>query len=265
MEFRNQIALREQKIRSRDRKLRRVDLDREISDLRRDMKMHPCHSCPEREDHARIYEKYNRLKKETEGLKSRVQSRTNSIPRTFDKVVDVLTELDYVNNEQLTEKGRTLSRIYAETDLLLSEMIHAKMLDNLGPAELAAFVSSLVYEGRGERSRIPRIPRNIDDIYKETSQIWRRLVLIEDEYGLTTQREPNFDLAWSTYRWANGNSLQSVLRETDVLVGDFVRNMRQVIDLLNQLRDVRIDWAPRITTAIKSIDRGVVAYSTVIL
>jgi len=59
--------------------------------------------------------------------------------------------------------------------------------------------------------------------------------------------------------------LQSVLRETDVLVGDFVRNMRQVIDLLNQLRDVRIDWAPRITTAIKSIDRGVVAYSTVIL
>ena len=265
MEFRNQISLREQKIRSRDRKVKRGDLDREISDLRRDMKMHPCHSCPEREDHARIYEKYNRLKKETEGLKSRVQSRTNSIPRTFDKVVDVLTELDYVNNEQLTEKGRTLSRIYAETDLLLSEMIHAKMLDNLGPSELAAFVSSLVYEGRGERSRIPRIPRNIDDVYKETSQIWRRLVLLEDEYGLTTQKEPNFDLAWSTYRWANGNALQSVLRETDVLVGDFVRNMRQVVDLLNQLRDVRTDWAPRITSAIKSIDRGVVAYSTVIL
>lgn len=265
MEFRIQISLREQKVRSRDRKVKRVDLDREISDLRRDMKLHPCHSCPEREDHARIFEKQARLKRETDGLKSRVQSRTNSIPRTFDKVVDVLTELRYVTNEQLTEKGRTLSRIYAETDLLLSEMIHSKSLDELGPPELAAFVSSLVYEGRGERSRIPRIPKNLDSIYKETGQVWRRLVQIEDEYGLTTQREPNFDLAWSTYRWSNGNSLQSVLRETDVLVGDFVRNMRQVIDLLNQLRDVHADLKPQITAALRSIDRGVVAYSTVIL
>jgi ATP-dependent RNA helicase HelY len=144
-------------------------------------------------------------------------------------------------------------------------MIHSKSLDELGPPELAAFVSSLVYEGRGERSRIPRIPKNLDSIYKETGQVWRRLVQIEDEYGLTTQREPNFDLAWSTYRWSNGNSLQSVLRETDVLVGDFVRNMRQVIDLLNQLRDVHADLKPQITAALRSIDRGVVAYSTVIL
>jgi len=252
-------------IRSRDKKIKRADLDREISELRRDMKFHSCHACPEREDHARIFERFNRLIRETDGLKSRVQNRTNSIPRTFDKVVDVLAELEYVSQGQLTGKGKTLSRIYAESDLLLSEMIHTKTLDPLGPAELAGFISSLVYEMRGERSRIPRIPKNLEEIYRETNQIWRKLVAIEDEFGLSTQREPNFDLAWSTYRWSNGNSLQSVLRETDVLVGDFVRNMRQVIDLLNQLRDVQRDFASPITQAIRSIDRGVVAYSTVVL
>ncbi len=265
MDFRSEISKREQLIRSREKRIKRSDLDREIADLRRNMKLHSCHGCPEREDHARIFERFNRLIRETDGLKSRVQNRTNSIPRTFDKVVDVLAELEYVSDGQLTNKGKTLSRIYAESDLLLSEMIHSKILDRLGPAELAGFISSLVFEGRGERSRIPRIPKNLQDIFGETNQMWRKLVSIEEEIGLPTQREPNFDLAWSTYRWSSGNSLQSVLRETDVLVGDFVRNMRQIIDLLNQLRDVQRDFASPITQAIKSIDRGVVAYSTVTL
>ena len=87
---------------------------------------------------------------------------------------------------------------------------------------------------------------------------------LEEINGLEPQREPNFDLAWSSYRWANGNSLQSILRETEIPVGDFVRNMRQIIDLLGQLLDARPKSASLIREAIKRIDRGVVAYSAVV-
>ena len=45
--------------------------------------------------------------------------------------------------------------------------------------------------------------------------------------------------------WAKGATLDSVLRETDVAPGDFVRNVRQLIDLVRQLSQVAPDPATR--------------------
>jgi ATP-dependent RNA helicase HelY len=130
--------------------------------------------------------------------------------------------------------------------------------------DLVAVLSALVYEGRGERSKIPRIPKSLELPMKEVISTWRRIVNLEDEYGLASQREPNFDLAWSAYRWANGFQLNSILRETEIPVGDFVRNMRQIIDLLGQLRSANISLKNLVEDAIRRIDRGVIAYSSVI-
>jgi ATP-dependent RNA helicase HelY len=49
-------------------------------------------------------------------------------------------------------------------------------------------------------------------------------------------RAPYFGFCWSAQRWANGHSLSSVLKDSDLTVGDFVRNMKQIVDLLRQLR-----------------------------
>ena len=186
------------------------------------------------------------------------------IPRTFDQVVEVLKAMEYLSENQLGIKGKTLTRIYAESDLLLTEIIHSPLFETLQPADLVAVLSALVYEGRGERSKIPRIPKSVEKAMQETLQTWRRIVDLEDEYGLSMQREPNYDLAWSAYRWANGYQLHSILRETEIPVGDFVRNMRQIIDLLGQLRNVNAKLQPLVEAAIHQIDRGVVAYSTVV-
>lgn len=228
------------------------------------MKEHPSHQCPEREAHARIHERGNRLERETQGLRARIENRTNVIPRIFDRVSAILEECGYLDNQSLTEKGKTLTRIYSESDLLLTEMIHTNLLEGISASDLVALLSGLIYEGRGERSKIPRIPRSVEPLIKSCVATWAKLVTLEEINGLDPQREPNFDLAWSSYRWANGNSLQSILRETEIPVGDFVRNMRQIIDLLGQLLDARPASTPLIREAIKRIDRGVVAYSAVV-
>ena len=44
----------------------------DIADLRRRLRRHPCHDCPDRESHARYAERYMRLARETEGLERRV-------------------------------------------------------------------------------------------------------------------------------------------------------------------------------------------------
>ncbi|MFM9142138.1 MAG: DEAD/DEAH box helicase [Actinomycetota bacterium] len=261
--MREEISSLERSYRSREKR-NRIEIDKRIGELRRELKSHPCHLCPERENHARKFEKAFRLERETAGLSERVSTRTNVIPRTFDRVVHVLQEMHYLVDEKLSEKGKTLIRIYAESDLLLAEIIHSEIFPNLSAPDLVAVLSALVYEGRGEKSKIPRIPKSVELPMKEVTSTWRRIVNLEDEHGLASQREPNFDLAWSAYRWANGYQLNSILRETEIPVGDFVRNMRQIIDLLGQLRGANISLKDLVEDAIARIDRGVIAYSAVV-
>lgn len=247
-----------------ERRRNRRDVEEEIGNHRKEMKADPVHQCPQREDHARLSEKAERLRRETSGLSNRMESRTNVIPRTFDRVSSILVELDYVANQQLTNKGKVLTRIYSESDLLLTEMIFDGLFEGISSSDLVALLSGLIFEGRGERSKIPRIPKSLEPLVRRAASIWSKLTLLEEEHGLNPQREPNFDLAWSSYRWANGNSLHSILRETEIPVGDFVRNMRQIIDLLGQLLDAQPALAALAREAIKKVDRGVVAYSAVV-
>jgi ATP-dependent RNA helicase HelY len=104
----------------------------------------------------------------------------------------------------------------------------------------------------------------MEKLVPEVARTWSRIVLLEEEYGIVPQREPNFDLAWSAYRWASGHSLQTILRETEITVGDFVRCIRQIIDVLGQLLDAQPELHALVRDAISRIDRGVIAYSAVI-
>jgi len=248
----------------RERGTRRSDIEAAISEQRLAMKAHACHQCPQREQHSRLYERADRLNRESDGLRSRMENRTNVIPRTFDRVAAILEELGYIEGERLTGKGKTLTKIYAESDLLLTEILRDADLSGISAADLVALLSGFVYEGRGERSKIPRLPRGVDPLVGRTVSIWAKLVDIESDHGLPPQREPNFDLAWSSHRWANGNSLNSILRESEITVGDFVRLMRQVIDLLGQVAEAEPSLAKLVREAMARVDRGVVAYSAVV-
>ena len=268
MEYRYEIRRLETQYSQRrnysgSRKAHHAQIEERISEQRRLMKAHPCHQCPDRESHARTAEKAERLRKETAGLAARMESRTNVIPKTFDLVNSVLVELDYLAAGKLTRKGIALTKIYAESDLFLAELLDSELLEGINASDLVGLLSGLIYEGRGEKSRTPRLPKSLDLLLPEVVKIWSRIIAVEESVGLNTQREPNFDLAWSAYRWANGNSLQSILRETDIVVGDFVRAIRQIIDLLGQLANARPELQTTVKEALKRIDRGVIAYSAV--
>ncbi len=100
---------------------------REIQSLRRRMQRHPCHSCPDRELHARWGERYAKLQRQSDTLRRQIDARTGTVARIFDRVVDVLTALDYVRADAgtttLTDAGRTMRRIYGERDLLVAESL----------------------------------------------------------------------------------------------------------------------------------------------
>ncbi len=62
------------------------------------------------------------------------------------------------------------------------------------------------------------------------------------------------------------NDVRRLAADTDLAAGDFIRWSRQVLDLLGQLADALADDDPlrrRARAAMDLVDRGIVAYSSV--
>jgi len=213
--------------------------DDDIAELRRRLRRHPCHSCPDREQHARLTERYARQQKEVEDLERQINSRSHVIARTFDRVCAVLDELGYLDGDTVTADGQRLSRLYSELDLVAAECIRRGLWEGLNPAELAACVSVLSFESRkqqddAEPARLPKGP--VRDVLTAMGRTWAELDHLERRNGVAFLREPDSGFVWAAYRWVRGVKLEDVLDSVPGLTpGDFVRSVKQLIDLLDQI------------------------------
>ncbi|MBB4905684.1 DEAD/DEAH box helicase [Actinophytocola algeriensis] len=254
-----------------------ADEDGEIAALRRALRNHPCHGCSDREAHARWAERHRRLKAETQALEQKVATQTHSLARAFDRIRRLLVERGYLAGsadgaDTVTDDGRRLARLYSESDLLAAECLRHGVWDRLPPPELAAVVSSLVYEARRDGPSEARVPVGlVTDALAETARLWASLEADERRHKLERTRQPDAGFAWTVFRWARGETLERVMTAaesagSEFSAGDFVRWCRQVIDLLEQLRDVVGSDAPvgaAAKEAVKAMRRGVVALGTV--
>src|SRR4051812_1014709 len=246
--------------------------DEELAELRRRMRAHPCHGCADREEHARWAQRWWRLQRETEQLTRRIEGRTNTIARVFDRVCDLLTERGYLAGDTVTLEGRRLKRIYTEADLLVAECLREGVWSGLDGPALAACASAVVYESRRDDGGLsPRLPPGAArGALEETVRLWSQLEDAEHRHGLDVTPEPDLGLAWAVHRWAGGARLESVLSDADLAAGDFVRWCKQVVDLLGQIELAAAEadggTALRRTAkdAIDGVRRGVVAYSSVV-
>jgi ATP-dependent RNA helicase HelY len=239
--------------------------DGRIAELRRQLKAHPCHQCPDREDHARWAERWWRLKRETVGLQRKVEGRTNSVARTFDRICTLLGEMGYLSDsgDLVTPQGENLRRLYTEKDLLAAECLRLGVWKRLDPAGLASVVSALIHEPRrDETDPSPRMPNeDVAESIREMNRLWSVLEDRERELGLPLTGDPDAGMAWMMHRWASGRQLEEVLRGSDMAAGDFVRRCKQVVDLLGQIGDAAPEPTLRTTSrkAIDAVMRGVVA------
>lgn len=249
--------------------------DEEIAFLRAQLRAHPCHGCADREAHARWGERHAKLSTETQQLRQRIDARTNTVAREFDRVCAVLADLGYLTSSgdsaAVTDDGRVLARLYSDQDLLAAECLREEIFEGLNPAELAGVCSALVYESRlpdeggdypPSLPHVPAVRAALEDLHRLADELAER----ESRHRLKFIRQPNTGFVNAAYGWAAGLELDEVLRENGLAPGDFVRWSRQLIDLLAQIADAA--GGPELRhcarSAANELRRGVVAYTGVV-
>jgi ATP-dependent RNA helicase HelY len=235
------------------------------AELEAQAERHPCHACPDRPEHERWAARASKLEREVAGLDRRIRSRTETLGRQFERVLAVLEEQGYVDGFSLTGKGERLRRIYGEGDILVVEGLTEGLFDGLPAPEFAALVSTLVYESRERVPRRTDIPTaTLRERFKDLTALWSEIRRVEDSHQVELCRELDPGFVPTVFDWAEGKPLEDVLAVSGLTAGDFVRNCKQLLDLLRQIEEVAgpaVAGAAR--AAHQAVNRSVVAYTGV--
>lgn len=251
--------------------------NKKIAQLRDALREHPVHNWPatDREQLAGVAQKLARRERELHKLEAKVERATDTLGRTFERIVDLLAEMDYVEFEGygedrepvITDEGERLAKIHSESDLLVAQCLKRGIWNDLDPAELAGVASLCVFENRkATRGEPGAASDDMADAMNATWRIYTELVSDEKRHNLPQTREPEPAFALAIHQWTAGAPLAYCMAAAnesgaELTPGDFVRWCRQVIDLLQQVAKTGYEEEIRRNArrAIDAIQRGVVA------
>ena len=256
--------------------------------LRHEMRSHPCHGCPDREEHARVGRKWSRAKAQAERLQRRIENRTGTIARLFDAVCEVLLELGYLRpvdrghperELRVTGAGKVLARIYAERDLLIAECLRTGVFEGLSAGELAGALSACVYEPRlsAQSIGLPVSPGSrLGQCLRAQLGVSHRIHDLESLARIEVSSGAEPALAGAVQAWCDGAQLADILDATELTAGDFVRWCKQLLDVVGQVASLSppqdatpeqartvTDLSMRAAEASLDLNRGVVSWSAV--
>ena len=195
----------------------------------------------------------------------RADGDQGSLVRQFHRARGLLEERGYLRGWELRPPGEALRMVNNDMDFLLVEAIKDGRFSGLTPPELAAAVSTFVYEPRREADVSDTWPtESLKRHWEEVIDLWDRHAYAEKAHRLPTTRSPHPGFAHLAYGWAQRRDLEDLLEDTTLDPGDFVRIARQVLDVVRQIRDAAevlgMEELGQVSKRVRvTVDRGVVA------
>lgn len=199
-------------------------------------------------------------------LQERLAKRRGSLVAQLDRITALLEEFDVINGWTLTERGWRLSHVYTEADLAVVLFLESVSAAHLGPAEMAAIASWFTFESRPTYNIVEEGPSHglLGELYENARETVKALHARELAHGLPLSRDLAPGFSELILNWALGDDLERVLAGFDIPPGDFVRNIKQVWDLLRQIQVIypHHPWGDLARRSERAIIRGVVAVAT---
>jgi ATP-dependent RNA helicase HelY len=130
----------------------------------------------------------------------------------------------------------------------------------------AGHVSCLTYEHRspGEPPEA-WFPTSVTrERFLAMERLARDLAILEEQFDLPRTRHPSPTFFAASFGWTAGDPLDDLLEEEELSAGDFVRNIKQVVDLARQIGETAPSSGTRRVArdAASRLLRGIVAASS---
>ncbi len=246
------------------RQLHRLDEERrELQQRQRKLKVV---RCPRFGEHLAAYGEYRALERELKEGERAVQDQSNEYQRKLRRLCGVLRETGFLADDKPTDKGLLASRIYGENTLLVTEAMWLGWFEGLRPPELAAVLVMLASEDRG-RDRGPRQPRRyptpaVAQTARLLRSLYHRFAELEEGLDEPQLRPPSQDYIDFAFRWASGDSMDSIPLPPNVDIGDAIKAMKGLYSLLRQLdfalRQADLPLREPVRAAMEAMERDVI-------
>ena len=177
------------------------DVDPELLTLRDEMRRHPAHRIADREAKVRVAERYLRVERDNEQIRTKVSAATNSLARTFDRIVGLLTERGFIDDRRTATRGSPTTAgcwpgSTARATCWSPSVCARGVWKGLQPAELAAVLSAMVFESRGGDGPAPAHAVDMPTpavrrALAETRRLSGQLRADEHRHRINPSREPD--------------------------------------------------------------------------
>ncbi len=217
-------------------------LEEEARTLLQKQRHLPITRCERFGEHIHQYSEIRKLELELKEGERQVSGQMDEYVRKLRRLMRILDETGFTSDDRPTPKGLLASRVYGENTLLVTEAVWLGWLEGLTPAELCAVVVMLTAEDR-MRDRGPRPPRRyptpaVSQVARLIRSLYFRFADLERDLDEPNLRPPSHDYIDFAYRWASGESLETIPLPPNIDIGDAIKAMKGLYSLLRQL-----EWA----------------------
>ncbi|EFY95805.1 DEAD-like helicases superfamily protein [Metarhizium robertsii] len=184
------------------------------------------------------------IKEHISQLKQSLSDQNLQLLPDYEQRVQVLKELDFIDDAtRIQLKGKVACEVHSGDELVLTELILDNVLADFEPAEIAALLSSFVFQEKTtvEPTLTGNLERGRDTIIaisEKVNDVQTRLQVIQsaDDSNDFVSR-PRFGLMEVVYEWARGMSFKNITGLTDILEGTIVRTITRLDETCREVKN----------------------------
>ena len=238
------------------------DLESAIEMLTMEAKGYPCNGCPKQKPCSKQMDKVKRYRKQVRKIDYRVENIKNWSWENFEKVMDLLIEERFIDNDKPTKKGEICASLRTENSFFITELLSSGVFDNTSPEDFAALLSTFVI---GEaRNRDKNFSDQAEITFKKEKSyknIARRTIQKQRSFGIERHVAINPNLSNMVRLWTQNHTWEDLMSKSVLDDGDVLRALRRTLDLSKQIAHApHLDKALQETAAqaARLIERDIV-------
>ncbi|MFW5781943.1 MAG: hypothetical protein ACOCWO_01475 [Candidatus Muiribacteriaceae bacterium] len=223
-----------------------------------------CQKCEDREICKVMGTKIRAYNSRIDELKERAALTMPDHYENFLKKYRFLEKEGYIENRELTYRGKIASRIYGY-ELMVTELAMQGVFTDYSTDEINVLCSCIIYELNPKKDGNLKVKR--DDYFRKTREakkVVERIRKSEIREGMEPSKGIYLDIIPVAKAWTEGASFSELLPLTYLSEGDLIRHFRQVIDLLQQIKrvfDTDEMLVQKIKACLEKVNRDIVNVS----